>query len=376
MVSYKHILFAVGATALIASCSNHKKTDATSGETAMAVNVAHPEVDSIVLHKEYPAVLSATSKTNVVVKVNGYVTAKHFDDGQWVNQGQVLFSIEPTTYTNALNQAQAQLQTAIANNEYATKEYEAMKKALESDAVSKMDVIQAESAMRQSEAAIKTAKAAVSDASTNLGYCSVKAPISGRVAAPTIDVGDYVTGGAAPQVITYIVDDAMLNANFSVDNDQFVLMTETPAGKAVDYKHIPVTFNDTISKTYYGYLDYTSPDVSTSTGTVTLRVKVPNKEGELLSGMYGTVHLPYANEPNALLIKDASIGTDQLGKYVYTVNDSNKVVYTPIEIGEIYHDTLRVVNSGLTAKDRYVTEALLKVRDGMTVKPVVTGENK
>ena len=88
--------------------------------------------------------------------------------------------------------------------------------------------------------------------------------------------------------------------------------------------------------------------------------------------MYATVSLPYGFEPNAILIKDASIGTDQLGKYIYTVNDSNKVVYTPIEVGETVNDTLRIVTKGITADTKYVTKALLKVRDGQTVDPRMT----
>ncbi len=86
--------------------------------------------------------------------------------------------------------------------------------------------------------------------------------------------------------------------------------------------------------------------------------------------MYATVSLPYGTEPHALLVKDASIGTDQLGKYLYTVNDSDKVVYTPVEIGGLYRDSLRVITKGIAPDTRYVTSALLKVRDGMPVKPV------
>ena len=97
-----------------------------------------------------------------------------------------------------------------------------------------------------------------------------------------------------------------------------------------------------------------------------------NIDNELKDGMYVTVSLPYGVNPKAVLVKDASIGTDQLGKYVYVVNDSNKVVYTPIKVGEVYQDSLRIVNEGLGPKDRYVTKALLKARDGMSVKPRMT----
>ena len=87
--------------------------------------------------------------------------------------------------------------------------------------------------------------------------------------------------------------------------------------------------------------------------------------------MFVTIDLPVASEPRALLISDAAISADQLGKYVYVVNDSNRVVYTPIETGQQVRDSLRIVTKGLSEKDRYVTKALLKVRDGIEVKPVL-----
>ena len=73
-----------------------------------------------------------------------------------------------------------------------------------------------------------------------------------------------------------------------------------------------------------------------------------------------------------MLVKDASLGTDQLGRYLYTVNDSDRVVYTPVKVGELYDDSLRIVTSGITPSTRYVTRALLKVRDGMAIRPVLT----
>ena len=85
--------------------------------------------------------------------------------------------------------------------------------------------------------------------------------------------------------------------------------------------------------------------------------------------MYVKVNLPYGRIPDAVLVQDAALGTDQLGKYLYMVNDSDKVVYTPVTVGPLYHDSLRVIEKGISPNDRYVTKGLLKVRDGKTVKP-------
>lgn len=111
--------------------------------------------------------------------------------------------------------------------------------------------------------------------------------------------------------------------------------------------------------------------MNTATGTILLKGTVRNIDNELKDGMYVTVRLPYGVNPKAVLVNDASIGTDQLGKYVYVVNDSNKVVYTHIEVGELYQDSLRIVNSGLKGGEKYVTKALLTVRNGEEVKPVL-----
>ena len=113
-----------------------------------------------------------------------------------------------------------------------------------------------------------------------------------------------------------------------------------------------------------------------ATGTLTLEGTVTNKDKLLKDGMYVTVDLPYGVEPHAVLVRDASIGRDQRGSYLYVVNDSDKVVYTPVQTGELFRDTLRIINGGIKPGDRYVTQALLTVRNGEKVRPVVQGATK
>ena len=101
-----------------------------------------------------------------------------------------------------------------------------------------------------------------------------------------------------------------------------------------------------------------------------MRANLDNPKGILKSGLYVSITLPYAEAKQAVLVPEASIGTDQLGKYLYIVNDSNIVRYRHIEPGQLVNDTLRQIKSGLSPKEQYVTTALMKVRDGMKVKPV------
>lgn len=101
-----------------------------------------------------------------------------------------------------------------------------------------------------------------------------------------------------------------------------------------------------------------------------LRAVFDNENSDLKSGMYCTVSLPYGENENAILIPDASTGTDQLGRYVYVVDKNNEVSYRHIEVGEIINDSLIHVTSGLSPDERFVTKALLKVRAGMKVEPI------
>ncbi|MBD5299606.1 MAG: efflux transporter periplasmic adaptor subunit, partial [Bacteroides sp.] len=137
------------------------------------------------------------------------------------------------------------------------------------------------------------------------------------------------------------------------------------------YRAVPLKFRDKLLHEYTASLSYEAPALNKSTGTILFKGEVINVNNELRDGMYVTIDLPYGEDPHAMLIRDASIGTDQLGKYVYVVNDSNKVVYTPIKVGATFRDSLRVVESGLKPGDRYVTKALLTVRNGETVKPLL-----
>lgn len=357
--------------AVISTCScSHPKTGEHEN-LLPPIDVAKPVVKPVVVHKTYPGYIIANRDIKVVARVNGTVTRKAYKNGEYVRQGQVMFTIEDTEYRDRVKQCEAQLQTAIATNKYATQHYNAVKKALESDAVSKMEVVQAESAMQESEAAIKSAEAALRTARNTLGYCIIRAPGDGHVSTASINVGDYVSGENSPVVITTIYDDEVVVAQFAIEESQYIKMKDEANSKKMDYDNISVTFTDTLPHSYSGKLNYVAPDVDKSTGTVKLQISLDNPYGELKDGMFATINMPEEELSEAILIRDASIGTDQLGKYVFVVNDSNKVVYTPVKIGEIVNDTMRIINDGLTANSRYVTKALLKVRDGMEVKPVL-----
>lgn len=356
------------------SCRHHKEQ---ARQEVPKVSVAEAVVDSVVVYNTYPGMLKANNTVELVGRVDGYLRSQNFTDGQLVEKGALLFTIEDTQYRDAVRQAEARLATARSNREYAAAQYQAMAKALESDAVSKMEVNKAKSALDESEASIRQAEAALQTARTNLSYCRITAPFRGHVSAPTLSVGAYVSGAGAPVTLATIYEDATLYAEFHIADKVMESVRAGLSGKsAVDLDSIPFKFEQPLSRQYAGRLTYVSPQVDASTGTLTLRAAVDNPDGDLHDGMYVTIDLPSSADPKAILVEDAAISTDQLGKYIFAVNDSNRVVYTPITAGALVLDSMRVVTAGVRPGERYVNRALLKVRDGMTVEPVLQPRHK
>lgn len=353
------------------SCSRKEKT-AKAGEPR-EIDVAEVITDSVILHKSYPGYLSAGNSVDVTAKVDGTLLKQYYASGEYVKKGQPLFQIDPTLYKDAVERAEASLASAISARDYAKSRYAAVQKAYDAEAVSKMEVLSAESNLNQAEANIKDCRAALHTAQTNLSYCTMKAVMDGQISDATIGEGNYVNGADDPIVLARLFDTSTMSAEFEIEDAQYERMVGRTKG--IDdpiYQNIPLLFREKFLHDYTAKLSYESPSVNTKTGTILLKGDIDNPYGELKEGMYVTIDLPYGVDPAALLIKDASIGTDQLGKYVYVVNDSNKVVYTPIKVGEVFRDSLRIVESGLKRGDRYVTKALLTVRNGETVRPVLT----
>lgn len=371
------ITFALVAC-MLAACDRNKTSSPSGAATeALPIEVAKPVVKNVTLTKDYPGYLEAESTVDLVGRVNGTLQAKNFAPGSRVRQGQVLFVIEPTLYENAVRQAEATLQTARADLEYATSSYQRMKEALKSDAVSRIEVLQAESNVASGQASVSNAEAALKTARTNLSYCYVKAPHNGVVSVSAYSVGAYIGGALQPvKLATLYTDDRMYSYFDIADNQYLSFQLAQEHSKIPAEEHfVTLRLGTDGSQTWRAKLDYLSPNVTLTTGTLRLRAELDNPKGVLRPGMFVSVTLPYGEQQNAILVDNASIGTDQLGKFLYVVNDSNVVNYRHIETGQLTDDNMRIVRSGLSPSERYVTKALLKVRQGMKIQPITGTES-
>ncbi len=368
-----YLLLLALATAL-AGCGR-RGSDSSASEATLPIEVAHPTVKDVVLTRQYPGYLSADAAVEVMCRVSGQLVQSNVSAGQRVRRGDVLYLIDPTPYRDAVRQAEATLKTAEAELAYAQSSYERMQEVIKSEAVSEIQLLQAEADVKKCEAALHSAEASLNTARTNLGYCHIKAPIDGQITKGNYSVGAYIPGGGSPVPMATIYNDGKMFANFTVADNQWLrqlLIKELTKHSADSTYYVTVGLGEGGALKWQARLDYLSPNISLSTGTLDVRAELQNPDHLLKAGSYVTITLPVGRMKDALLVSESSIGTDQLGKYVYVVSDSGVVHYRPIVAGELIDDTLRIVKEGLRPTDLYVTKALLKVREGMHITPVVS----
>lgn len=355
-------------TIVLAAVSCRHNTNNENNVTAMPVEVAYPIIREVTLTREYPGYLDADASVPIVGRVNGTLETSNYTAGQRVKKGDLLFTIDPTLYKDAVKQAEATLKTAQANLDYARNNYERMKAAFSSNAVSQIELIQAETNVATGEAQLNNAEAALNTAKSNLGYCYVRAPHNGLMTLANYSTGTYIAGATGPVQLGMLYKDDIMYAYFNVTDNQWLRQQQRSdvVGKE---QFITFTLGEDKYFTRKAKMDYLSPDVRLSTGTLRVRAELENSDGFLKPGSYISVVLPYEKIPDGILVNDASIGTDQLGKFLYIVNDSNTVEYRHITTGGLLNDTLRLVTGGIAPNERYVSKAIMKVRNGMKVSP-------
>ena len=260
------------ALPLLAGCGNKKET--SHAMPVPEISVARPSVQNITLTKNYPGYLTSEKTVDLVGRVSGTLQTIAYAPGSRVRQGQGLFQIEPTVYQDNVRQAEAALNTARANLEYAQSNYARMQEAAKTDAVSQIQVLQSKSDVATSLAAVSNAEAALNTARTNLSYCTVRAPFNGTISRNLADAGSYINGSVQPVTLATVYKDDHLYSYFNVADNQWLAMLLQQGDS------IPTQVNVSLGKdgilNYPAQLDYLSPNVDLNTGTLNIRARLDN----------------------------------------------------------------------------------------------------
>ncbi|CDY77227.1 Probable Co/Zn/Cd efflux system membrane fusion protein [Caballeronia glathei] len=314
--------------------------------------------------------LKAVDEALVRPEVSGRVVEVRIRDGQTVRAGDVMLVIDPRPYDAALAKARADVAAARTQAEFAATEYERARNMIGEQAIPQSLHDQRANAHRVAQAAVLAADAALRQASINLDYAYVKAPIAGRVSRAEITLGNLVQAGANAPVLTKIVSNDGIYADFEVDEQSYVQTIRNHADTQSQEQKIAVDMKvqGDADHVYNGSIYTFDNSLDVSTGTIRARAKFANKDGALLPGMFVSIRLASSGDTSAILVPDVAIGSDQAKKFVYVVGPDNKVAYREVSLGAGI-DGRHIVLAGLNAGDRVVTKGLQFVRPDIVVAP-------
>jgi RND family efflux transporter MFP subunit len=326
-----------------------------------AVTVAKPLVRMESDWSEQSGRFVAAETVDVRPRVSGYLRAVHFKDGQFVQKGQLLFTIDPLPFEARTARAKADLAQAEARLEQARSELKRAETLRAAEAISAEEYESRKETQAQTLAARDAAQAALQSESLDLGYTRVVAPISGRISDRRVDAGNLVTNGQT--VLTTIVSVDPIRFEFSAPDGALPPEAFTGDGKAL----IELQGEDAFS--HAGRLDFIDNRVDVGTGSIRGRVMLDNRAGAFTPGQFGRVRVFYGAPKATVLAPETAIGSDQSRKFVLVVNGADQVEYRQVELGSQV-GSLRVVKSGLAPGDRLVIRGVQFARPGQKVKPV------
>jgi RND family efflux transporter MFP subunit len=317
---------------------------------------------------------ASVNTVKLVARVEGYLEEIHFQDGQEVHKGDLLFKIQQDQYRYQLEKAEAQarqLQSAIQFGRTEAARYTGL---LSSGGSSAVRVDEWNYNVAKAEAELASAQAQVDLAKLNFGYTEVRAPFNGRMGKHLVDVGNLVGSPGQHTVLGEIVqlDPIYVVLNLS---EQEVLQIRTNLGvqhvKYADLHKIAIEVGlaGASDFPFHGTIQYVAPAVDPQTGTLLVRGILPNAEHTLIPGFFVRVRLPRGRVlPDAVLVPDRAIQTDQGGRYLFVLNQDDVVEQRYPQLGELT-GSLRVVASGITAKDRVIVSDFWRVSPGAKVTP-------
>lgn len=364
------ILFALA----MAGCSEGKQQSVAPPPPQVTVD--HPTQRTIIDYDEYVGRFVPIESVEVRSRVSGYLDSVHFTDGQIVNQGDLLFTIDKRPFQTALDQAKATLTQARANLAYAEGDLRRAQQLVRDRTITEQSFDQRTQAKRVAEASVAAQEAAVRQASLDLEFTELRAPVTGRIGDRRVSPGNLVTGGTGGNttLLATIVTYDPIRFEFTFDEASYLRyqrLAKTGSDITNPSGGVDVTLKllDEDAFEHAGRMDFVDNVIDRATGTIRGRAVFSNPTGVLTPGMFARIRVPGSSAYKALLVPEVAIGSEQTRKFVSVVDADNVVQQKYVKLGEAVGD-LRVIREGLTPDDRLVTKGLVKARPGQKVKPI------
>jgi len=310
----------------------------------------------------------AFESVTVTPQVGGRITERHFQDGENLKKGQILFVIDPRPFKAQLDSAQATLAQAKAALDLAKIQFARDEEVIGARAISKQDYDTKKNTVDVDQAQVESAEAALETARLNLEYCYIHSPLDGRAGARLVDVGNVVQANSTSLLSVQRLDP--IYANFTItEGDLPEVQKEMAHGMLKADVRLP---SDAESKTRVGKVEFLDNAVQNGTGTINLRATLPNSDHHFWPGQFVDVKLVLSTQRGAVLIPSQATQLSQKGPFVYVIKPDETADLRPVTLGQRQGDDV-VVSNGLSANERVVVTGQLTVRPGGKVRVDAAG---
>lgn len=359
-----------GVAVVLASCGGGQQQQQMPVPqiATMTVEYGNSELESA-----YPVTIKGRTDIAIRPQVSGFITKVHVDEGQQVRKGQVLFTLDQVQYQAAVDAAQAAIRVAESAVNTAQLTADNKRRLYDKNIISEYEWQMADNQLKQAKAQLASANAQLVTAQKNLAYTVVTAPSDGVIGSIPNREGSLASPSSM-EPLTTVSDNSEVYAYFSLNEKDILGMTDNGArslNSSVDAMP-PVSLRLANGEIYpeKGKVATVSGVIDNTTGAATVRALFNNPSGMLRSGSTGSVLIPNSFE-KVIIIPQSATSELQNIRFAYVVNDSNKIVATPIQVSPISDGKNFIVVSGLEAGQRIAVEGVgTSVRDGITIQPV------
>ncbi|MBP3516409.1 MAG: efflux RND transporter periplasmic adaptor subunit [Alphaproteobacteria bacterium] len=353
------------------------KKESGAGDAAQVPTVAAVKVEpqNIPLSFEFAARAQGSKETEVRARVGGILLKRNYVEGSQVEEGSVLFQIDPEPFKVTLNQAKAKLAQVNAELKNAETQWQRTEKLYKEKYASEKARDDARANLDSLAASAQLAQAEVDAAQLNLDYTTVKAPISGITSMEVQSEGSLISATGDSSLLTHITQLDPIYVIFSASENEMLSLTNmvdrglirNPENK--NEIKAKVRFGNDVMYPLEGEINFMNPNVDQKTGTIKLRAVFPNPEARLRPGQFLRLIMEGLTRIDALVVPQEAVMQASDGTFVYRVNEKGVVESVSVQTGLTTKDGGWIIDSGLKPGDVVIVSGVMKIRPGMTVKP-------
>lgn len=371
----KTLVALIAATTILAGCGEVKNTQ--GGSQAPLVVTQDVIVIDYQPSKSYIGRIEAVEDTNITAQVSGYLKARHFDEGQMVAKGQLLYTIEPSSFEAQVASAKAALAQAKAALKKAELDHQRGKNLLPRGSISQSEFDALTAALLGARAELEAANAQLKLAEVNLSYTQIRAPFSGRISDTKVSTGDLVSPSSG--VLTTLVSLDPVHTSFSVSERERLAMgmDKVKGDGSAESSNVEVQLELENGEFFehLGQLDFLGNRINTQTGTIAMRAIVTNPDHKLLPGQHIKVNLRDKNTKDVIVVPRRAVQTDLEGDFVMITTEGNVAERRNVVLGPQVEQGI-IIRDGLDQNDSVITQGLQRVRNGVEVSIQTPTEDK